>query len=33
VARRDRHTIDEDAKMFFALTNALLDASIAVWDC
>ena len=33
VARRDHHTIDDDAKMFFALTNALLDASIAVWDC
>lgn len=33
VALRDAHTIDDDAKMFFALTNALLDASIAVWDC
>jgi len=33
VARRDNHTIDDDAKMFFALTNAMLDASIAVWDC
>ena len=33
VARRDHHTIDDDARMFFALTNALLDASIAVWDC
>ncbi|MDB4869333.1 MAG: motif putative anchor domain protein [Gemmatimonadales bacterium] len=33
VAQRDSHGIDDDAKMFFALTNALLDASIAVWDC
>lgn len=33
VSRRDRHTVDDDAKMFFAMTNALLDASIAVWDC
>ena len=23
----------DDAKMFFALTNAMFDASIAVWDC
>jgi len=33
VSQRDVHTIDDDAKMFFVLTNALLDASIAVWDC
>ena len=33
VSRRDSHTIDDDVRMFFALTNALLDASIAVWDC
>jgi uncharacterized protein DUF6851/vanadium-dependent haloperoxidase-like protein len=33
VANRDSHRIDDDVKMFFALTNALLDASIAVWDC
>lgn len=33
VSRRDRHTLDEDVKMFFALGNAVLDASIAVWDC
>jgi hypothetical protein len=32
VSRRDRHTIDDDAKMFFAIGNAMLDASIAVWD-
>jgi hypothetical protein len=33
IARRDSHTLDDDVKMFFALTNALLDVGIAVWDC
>jgi hypothetical protein len=33
VSRRDSHTVDDDVKMFFALTNALIDVSIAVWDC
>ena len=33
VSRRDSHTADDDVVMFFALSNALLDASIAVWDC
>jgi hypothetical protein len=33
VARRDSNTVDDDAKLFFALTNAMLDVSIAVWDC
>ena len=33
VSRRDRHGLDKDVKMFFALGNAMLDASIAVWDC
>jgi hypothetical protein len=33
ISRRDGHTLDDDAKMFFALNNAMLDASIAVWDC
>lgn len=32
VSRRDGHSIDDDAKMFFALGNALLDASISAWD-
>lgn len=32
VSRRDRHTLAEDAKLFFILNNALLDTSIAVWD-
>ena len=32
VSRRDGHSLDEDVKMFFALGNALLDASVAVWE-
>jgi hypothetical protein len=32
VSRRDANTIDKDARMFFALNNALLDASITAWD-
>lgn len=32
VSRRDRHTVDDDVKMFFALGNAELDASVEVWD-
>jgi hypothetical protein len=33
VSRRDGHDLDDDVRMFFALSNGLLDASIAVWDC
>ena len=32
VARRDANTLDEDARLFFALNNGLLDASISAWD-
>jgi hypothetical protein len=32
VSRRDRHSLDTDAKLFFALANAVLDASITAWD-
>jgi hypothetical protein len=32
VSERDRHTDDDDIKMFFALANALSDAAIAAWD-
>src|SRR2546430_11469412 len=32
VSRRDHHTVDQDAKMFFAMTNAIMDAGIAAWD-
>jgi hypothetical protein len=33
VARRDSNSVDDDAKLFFAVTNAMFDASIATWDC
>lgn len=32
VSERDGHGLDDDVKMFFALGNALLDVSIAVWE-
>lgn len=32
VSERDHHTLDQDAKMLFAVGNALMDAGIAVWD-
>jgi PAP2 superfamily len=32
VSARDGHGLDQDVKLFFALTAALLDASIACWD-
>jgi hypothetical protein len=32
ISRRDGHTLDQDVKLFFALSNALMDASIAVWE-
>jgi hypothetical protein len=32
VSHRDHHDLDDDVKLFFALGNALLDASIAAWD-
>jgi hypothetical protein len=31
VSLRDRHSLDDDARMFFALSNANLDASIVAW--
>ena len=33
VSRRDAHTLDDDAKFFFMLGNAMFDSSIACWDC
>ena len=32
ISHRDRHTLDKDVKLFFALGNALMDAGIAVWE-
>lgn len=31
VSLRDHHTLDEDAKLFFALSNANLDAGVLAW--
>jgi hypothetical protein len=32
VSKRDHYTLDDDVKMFFALSNAMFDAGIAAWD-
>jgi hypothetical protein len=32
VSLRDHHNLDDDVKMFFMLTNALINAGIAAWD-
>ena len=32
VSKRDGNSLDKDVKLFFALTNAQFDASIAAWD-
>jgi hypothetical protein len=32
ISERDRHSLDDDVKMFFALSNAVFDAGIAAWD-
>jgi hypothetical protein len=32
VSRRDQYRLDDDVKLFFALNNAMFDASIAAWD-
>jgi hypothetical protein len=32
VSERDHDTLDDDVKMFFVLSNAMLDTSIAAWD-
>lgn len=32
ISARDHHTLDDDIKMFFALSNAMFDTSIATWD-
>ena len=32
VSRRDGHGLDDDVKVFFALGNGMLDASIVAWD-
>jgi hypothetical protein len=32
VSARDHHGLDEDVRLFFALTNAIFDAGIVAWD-
>ncbi|MEM1344646.1 MAG: DUF6851 domain-containing protein [Pseudomonadota bacterium] len=32
VSARDDHSLDQDAKLFFALANAQMDAGIATWE-
>jgi hypothetical protein len=32
VSERDHHSLDDDVKMFFVLSNAIFDAGIAAWD-
>jgi hypothetical protein len=32
VSRRDRHTLDQDVKLFFAVGNVVFDAFISCWD-
>jgi hypothetical protein len=32
VSARDRNKLDDDVRLFFALSNAVFDASIAAWD-
>jgi hypothetical protein len=31
VSARDQHTVDQDVKMFFSMTNAIFDAGIVAW--
>ena len=32
LSRRDEHSVDDDIKMYFVLSNAVFDAGIAAWD-
>ena len=32
ISERDQNTLDEDIKLFFAISNAVFDAGIAAWD-
>jgi hypothetical protein len=32
VSRRDRHTLDQDVKMFFAIAGVVFDAFISCWE-
>lgn len=32
-SKKNNHTLNDDVMLFFALTNAIFDASIACWEC
>jgi len=32
VSQRDGHSLDDDVRLFFIMTNAVFDASVAAWD-
>jgi hypothetical protein len=32
ISQRDHHSLDDDVKMFFVLSNVIFDAGIAAWD-
>ena len=32
VSRRDKHTLDQDVKLFFSVANVAMDAFIAAWE-
>ncbi len=32
VSRRDRHTLDQDVKLFFSIANVVFDAFISCWE-
>ena len=32
VSRRDKHTLDQDVKLFFAIANVAMDAFISCWE-
>src|SRR5262249_45106801 len=32
ISARDHHSLDDDVRMFFVLSNAIFDAGIAAWD-
>jgi hypothetical protein len=33
VSRRDKHNLDQDVKLFFAVGNTAMDTFISCWDC
>jgi hypothetical protein len=32
ISRRDHYTLDQDVKLFFAVSNVVMDAFIACWE-